>query len=168
MKKQPEYSLCSSVGQPPCSLCAQKPLFAGMLVPGSVVKLKIIWEQIGVQNVHLEGVVAFFDCIPSFLLSSCVCFSTPLLITDAVATIAEMNLNANLCLVNFGSIYLVCRPPVLIICCSVLPRLLLLLTPIPLTARIVMRIAGHPASQAFFPINFVTYACVLSAPDFPL
>ena len=43
--KQPEYSLCSSVGQPPCSLCAQKPLFAGMLVPGSVVKLKIIPEQ---------------------------------------------------------------------------------------------------------------------------
>ena len=102
------------------------------------------------QSAHLEGVVAFLDCIPSLLLSSCVCFSTPLLVTDAVATITVIEMNANLFSVNYGSIHLV-RPPVFIICCSVLPRLLLLLTPtIPLTARIVMRIAGHPPSQAFF------------------
>ena len=51
---------------------------------------------------HLEGVVAFLDCISSLLLGSCVCFSTPLLVTDAVATITEMRLNAN----NLPSLWL--------------------------------------------------------------
>ena len=31
---QPGYSLCSSEGQQPCSLCVQRPLFAGKLGPG--------------------------------------------------------------------------------------------------------------------------------------
>ena len=40
-------------------------------------------------KIHLKRVVAFLDCIPSFLLRSCVSLSTPLLVTDAVPTVAE-------------------------------------------------------------------------------
>ena len=91
-RRPPEYSLCSSAGQPPCSLCALMPLFAGKLVPGSA-KLEIITQR--QESSHLESVVAFLDCISSLLLGSCVGFSTSLFVTDAVATIAEMRLNAN-------------------------------------------------------------------------
>ena len=35
---QPGYSLCSSAGQRPCSLCVQRPLFAGKLAQGPNIK----------------------------------------------------------------------------------------------------------------------------------
>ena len=35
---QPGYNLCSSAGQQPCSLCVQRPLFAGRWVRGSIVQ----------------------------------------------------------------------------------------------------------------------------------
>ena len=34
---QPGYSLCSSAGQQPCSLCVQRPRFAGRWVRGPIV-----------------------------------------------------------------------------------------------------------------------------------
>ena len=40
-------------------------------------------------KIHLKRVVAFLDCIPSFLLSCCVSLSAPLLVTDTVPTVAE-------------------------------------------------------------------------------
>ena len=38
---------------------------------------------------HLKRVVAFLDCIPSFLLGSCVSLSSSLLVTDAAPAVAE-------------------------------------------------------------------------------
>ena len=52
-------------------------------------------QDVTSKQLHLESVVAFLDRVPSFLLSSCVRFSSPLLVADAVATIANMKVNAN-------------------------------------------------------------------------
>ena len=52
-------------------------------------------QDVTSKQLHLESVVAFLDRVPSFLLGSCVRFSSPLLVADAVATIADMKVNAN-------------------------------------------------------------------------
>ena len=54
-------------------------------------------------------------------------------------------------------------PPVFIICCSVLPRLLLLLTPVCLTARIMMRIAGHPSQASLHQHTHLCPQCPRSS-----
>ena len=50
-------------------------------------------------KIHLKRVVAFLDCIPSFLLRSCVSLSTPHLVTDAVTTIAERGIELKVSLI---------------------------------------------------------------------
>ena len=50
-------------------------------------------------KIHLKSVVAFLDCIPSFLLCSCVSLSSPLLVTDAVPTVAERGIELKVSLI---------------------------------------------------------------------
>ena len=50
-------------------------------------------------KIHLKRVVAFLDCIPSFLLRSCVSLSSPLLVTDAVPTVAERGIELKVSLI---------------------------------------------------------------------
>ena len=130
----PEYSLCSSVRQLPCSLCVQRPLFAGKLVPGSVAK--IIWQR----NIHPKppGGCRSLSWLHLFASARQPC--VPLDASPCNWCCCDRRWKEIDCMFTL----FVC-PPVFIICCSVLPRLLLLLTPISLAARIVMRIAGHPS-----------------------
>ena len=50
-------------------------------------------------KIHLKRVVAFLDCIPSFLLCSCVSLSSPLFVADAVPTVAERGIELKVSLI---------------------------------------------------------------------